>query len=327
MLKRFAFVISIFGLIYYGASRFGLGLNTDLMIYALVSYTLYEVFGLKDVLSRFRAIFLSITTFFVLKLLMGLPIPVRLEIPEFELFVFLIALALAWMRIGRFQRILTSIGLILSAYFGYSLISKLHFKGAEELGILLAIVLVLLAITTVLPMHRRFESLIDWRAFLITTAIVVFVYSSFIRPLLIGRPGLINVFDWLIVFGVFLKALTKIRMEVVEEETIKQHRRKAEIKVEEIVGMVEKAKEVFVWYGDKALLVTVLAKYLNDAGLKVNEIADILDPILMHEDRRIPKLTFKWEKEWIAKKNRERREEVVRTALERIKELSASKTA
>ncbi len=326
MFKRIAVASLIIAFAYFTCIKLNLG-DVSMLLYAYGSYVSYELLGVRANLSRFRSPLLAITAFFTIKFILqivfNLPIPlVKFEIPEFELFAFLISLSLVWVNIGRYQPILAGVGLILSAYFGYSLLSAIPFKEVQELRTLLVVVLAILALTTVLPMYRRFESLVEWRGFLIATAVIVFVYSTFIRPLLIDRPGLVNFFDWLIVMGVFLKAVGKVRMEVVESEILELHRRH-EVRSEEITDELEKAKKEFLERGDKVLLLTALIRYLSDAGLDTTKIAEIVEPIIRHEDRKVPKFAFGWEKNWIRDKNAKRREEVLKIVLERLKEVKA----
>jgi len=309
LLKRIALSTLTFAIAYYALRE--LGVDTTYAVYAYVSYLTYEILGLK--FSRFRSPLLAVAIFFVLKVLAQLPIPYNLNLPDFDLLMFLIGLSLVWIDSDRLQPILSGVGLTISAYFGYTMLSPFG-----ELRILLVIVLVILALTTVLPVYIK--GLIEWRNFLIATTVISYSYFAFVRPILSNRPGLISLFDWVLVLAVFLKALSKVRMTVTEGETFELHRR-SEVGFEEMTDEVERAKGEFLERGNKTKLLVVLIKYLSD--LSVRDLEVIVEPLVKYQDRRIPKLAFNWEKRRILKENLRRREEILREITRRLGEVKA----
>lgn len=319
MLKRIAIIILAILLIYISLDR--LGFETDIVPFLFISAVAYEVMGIKRITERFRPVALAIVVFFGIKLIfevIGKFVPFDFRRFETDLLIFLISISTAWIRLERFQPFITSIGLLISAYFGFSLISKIPFEKSHEIGILLVIVLILIALTTILPVYKKLEFLVDWRGFIISAVIVIFVYCLFIRPILVNRPGLMNLFDWLIVLTVFLKSISKLRMEVVEVEVIGKHERLSDVKRDEIVDTIEKARMEFVERGNKSPIIAVLVKNLLDAGYGLDDIIKIITPIVRYEDRRIPKFAFYWEKEMMRRRNRERRETVLNEVLEML---------
>lgn len=308
MLKRIALSTVTVAIAYYALRE--LGLNTTYILYAYLCYLTYEILGVK--FSRFRSPLLAIAIFFAFKVLTQLPIPYKLNLPDFDLLMFLIGLSLIWIDSDRLQPILAGVGLTISAYFGYTMLSSFG-----ELRFLLVIVLVILALTTVLSFYVR--GLMEWRNFLIATAIVVYSYSVFVRPILSNRPGLISFFDWVLVLIVFLKALSKVRMTVTEGEIFEVHR--SEIGFEEVTDVIERAKREFLEKGDKTKLLVVLIKYLSDLSVKDLEV--IVEPLIKYQDKRIPNPAFNWEKRRILKENLKRREEILKEIMRRLEEVKA----
>ena len=241
-----------------------------------------------------------------------------------EVILLLFALALTKLELPtKFQPAITSVGLILTGYFGYTLISKLPFKEAEDLAIIFAILLVILAITTLLPaISKKLSPLRQIRAFILSVTIIVSIYVTFIRPLLADRPGLVNLIDWLIVAGVFFKASSALRsaMEVEETEIVRIHEQKVGVKRDEIIDSVEKAKSDFIERGLKSPLIVVLTQILLDAGWSRDRIVEAVAYIVSHEDKKVPALAFGWERRWIESRNRKRREEVLKKLEEYLSE-------
>lgn len=308
-----------------GSSMYAVrGLEYLITMYIL--YVVYEVMEFHSLTSAFRPFVVAVSVYLALRV-------VSINIPDFELYLkpiepiilpFLFSLALVRFELPvRFQPVVTTTGLILSAYFGYQLISKLPFKQSKEIGLIFAVLLILLAITTLLPsVHGRFEFLRRMRSFMITTALVVSVYFILIRPLLFNRPGLMNIVDWFIVAGVFFKASSIVRrsMMIDESELVKIHEFKVKLKKEEIVESIERAKLEFIERGIKSPLIAVISQVLLSAGWKLDEVARVISFIISHEDEKIPKLAFGWERRMIERRNRKRREEVIKSLEKYLKE-------
>ncbi len=80
-----------------------------------------------------------------------------------------------------------------------------------------------------------------------------------IRPFFSDRPGIVSLFDWIIVLGIALKAFSKIRFErpeVVEEKVER---------FKEITETLDEAVERFLKSGDKTLLIITLSRLLSDS--------------------------------------------------------------
>jgi len=291
------------------------GLYLLLTMYVL--YIAYEVMDFHEIVSAFRPFVVAFSVYLAIEV-------VAMNVPEFAVYVapieplilpFLLSVALVKFEFPtRYQPAITTVGLILTAYFGYRIISMLPLKISGEIGAVFVVLLALLSVTTLLPsLHERFEFLRNVRSFLITTAIVVSVYYVLIRPTLVGRPGLINLFDWIIVLGVAIKAGSMLRsgMVVDESEIVKLHEYRVSVRREEIVEAIERAKREFVDRGIKSPLIVVLVQTLTSAGLSFDDIARVVSYIIAHEDAKVPKLSFPWERRMIEKKNRKMRKKVL----------------
>ena len=208
---------------------------------------------------------------------------------------------------------MTIVGLILTAIFGFLLTSSIPVKGVNTVFIAFMIAL---AITTVLPLiHRRFEILRIERAFITSAVTVVFTYVIIFRPLLVSRPGLANLIDWVIVLIMLLKVNSAVKRYVVIEEEAEFE--EFEFKREEIVEKIERAKNLFISRGVKSPLIAVLAEVLVSSGFRTEDIAKVISVILSCRDEGIPRFAFGWEKRIIERRNRKRREE----ALKRVEEM------
>jgi len=291
----------------------------EYLIAMYILYLAYEVMGFHRLISAFRPFLVAFSVYLALNV-------VYLNLPDVGLYLkpieplilpFLLSLALVKFELPvRFQPIITTAGLLLSAFFGYQLISLLPFKQAGEIGTIFAILLVLLAVTTLLPsVHERFEFLRYIRSFVITTALIVSVYFTLIRPLLLNRPGLINVIDWLIVAGVFFKASSIVRRSFVvdESELVRIHEFRVGLKKEEIIESIEKAKREFIEKGLKSPLIAVISHVLFSAGWRLDDVARVISFVISHEDEKIPKFAFGWERKLIERRNKKRREEVIKS--------------
>ena len=289
----------------------------EYLIAMYVMYIAYEIVEFHKVVSSIRPFLVALTVYFAI-------IIVSMNLPDVAFYIkpikglilpFLLSLALVRFELPtKFQPIITTIGLTLTAIFGYELISSLPVGRSEDIALSFTVLLLILAITTILPsVHERFEFLRRTRSFIISAGVIVSLYYVLVRPLLTDRPGLMNVFDWVIVAGIFLKGGSILRKELIvdESEIVKLHEYRVSVRREEIVEAIERAKREFVERGIKSPLIAVLCKVLFTAGWSVDEVARVVSYIIAHEDAKIPKLSFPWERRMIEKKNRKMRKKVL----------------
>ncbi len=288
----------------------------EYLIATYILYLAYELMEFHKIISSFRPFVVALTIYLALK-------AISANVPYFALYLapiepvllpFLFSLALVKFELPfRYQPVVTTVGLILSAFFGYQLITLLPIKGSEEVGIIFAILMALLAVTIILPaIHSKFEFLRKVRSFLVTSTLIVSAYYVFVRPIL--TPGLKNFVDWLIVAGIFFKASSILRRSMVvdESEVVKVHEFKETLRKDEIIESAEKAKRLFVDKGIKSPLIAVIAHVLLSSGWKLDEVAKVISFIVSHEDDKVPKLSFGWERRLIERRNKKRRLEVIK---------------
>ncbi|WP_457549385.1 hypothetical protein [Archaeoglobus sp.] len=293
MLGRILSVVLAVSIIYFVMTKFGL--NAQFVPFALAFYLAYE---LSFKIRKFRSIFLAFAIFFTAKVVFE-NVPLPIEINELYLLLFLIFLSLAWVDFA--QPFTASMGLIASALFGYLMLPNYYF----------VIVLPVLAVAlTTLPSFR-YEGVLAWRRFALAVSIILAIYVL-IRPLFSDRPGIVSLFDWIIVLGIALKAFSNVRFEkaeIVEEKTKR---------FKEISETLDDAIERFLKYGDKIPLVVALSKLLSDS-LSFEKVCEVVKPLVEYRDLRIPKPAFRWEVERIERRNLERRRRVVEEIMRGVK--------
>ncbi len=300
MLRRLIISFILLLSCYVACQRFGLK-GFDFALYSFISYLSFEF-----MLKRFRSPLMALSTFFALKFLKSnFPI----ELNDLELLIFLLSISTVWIDFG--QPHLSLIGLSISAFTGFML-----FSAYPVIRIAVLILTAILASTVIL--QDRFPSVLEWRGFLLATSLILIIYFAFLREMLSDRPGLLSLLDWVIVLGILLKAVRKVRLEVVDEEFVERHKR-FEGWTDEVESEVRVAKDMFVERGNKVFLTVVLSKYLSN--LKTGDVARVVYPLFLHEDRKVPKLAFNWEKRRIEEFNRMRRVEVLKEVLRRLREV------
>lgn len=148
------------------------------------------------------------------------------------------------------------------------------------------------------------------------------VYYVFIRPLIVNRPGLTGLAEWIAVAVVFVKLSRDFKrmMKVDESELIEVHRHRVSLKKDEWIEEFRKAQENFIEKGIKSHFIAVLTKPLYDMGWSEEKVAEMISPIVSHKDRKIPALSLSWERRIIENKNKKDRKKVVEKILRKIGE-------
>jgi len=272
-------------IVYFVMMKFGLSVRYVPFVFAFyVACELVRVF---------RPTLLAISIFFAAKVLFD---NVQIEINELYLLLFLIFISLAWVDFA--QPFTASIGLALSALFGYLTFSYL---------VILPIIAI--AITTI-PSFK-YEGILAWRCFALAVSIILAIYII-TRPLISDRPGIVSLIDWIIVLGIALKAFSKLRFERGEISESKEG-------FVEISESLDRAVEIFLNSGDKTPLVIVLSKILSDS-MSLERLCNLMRPLVEYRDLKIPKPAFKWEVERIVRKNIERRRKVVEEIMRGVRD-------
>lgn len=163
-----------------------------------------------------------------------------------------------------------------------------------------------LTITSALPVvSERFEFLTGERVILVILAAVVGVYHTTFRSALM--PGLRNLVDWLIVAGLLIYFLGRLRLEIDEDMGEKYRHEPLDFE-----GWAKRAEREYVENGNPVPLVTFVVYGLSRAGADIPAIERVVASIVDVE--RIPKYAFGFEKELISRRRKKKR-------LEKLKEL------
>jgi hypothetical protein len=224
----------------------------------------------------------------------------------------------------KLQPFITSAGLVLTGYTGYRLISILPIDISSELGIIFLLYLAVLAATVISGISENEFAiwLRNSRRFMLLSIIGFSIYYVFIRPMIINRPGLTGLVEWIAVAVVFVKLSRDFKrtMKVDESELIEVHRHRVSLKKDEWIEELRKAQENFIEKGIKSYFIAVLTKPLYDMGWSEEKVAEMISPIVSHKDRKIPALSLSWERRIIENKNKKDREKVVEKILKKISE-------
>ncbi len=162
------------------------------------------------------------------------------------------------------------------------------------------------------------------RGFLIGLVFVLAAYIFFVKPLLIGRPGIANYIEWLIVAVAFYKVARDFKRRIVvdESESVALHEMRDEFLKDPYSSELDKAEKEFVERGVKTPLIVSLVMILTSAGLGSKRIAKIVSPIVSYQDEKPPRLPIPWEVRLIERRNRYMRKRIVdriRKSLEEVR--------
>ncbi len=151
------------------------------------------------------------------------------------------------------------------------------------------------------------------RGFLIGLVFILAVYIFFIKPLLIGRPGIANYIEWLIIAVAFYKLARdfKKRIEIDESESIVLHEMRDDFLKDPYSSELDKAEKEFVERGIKTPLIVSLVIILNSAGISSKSIARLVSPIVTYQDEKPPRLPIPWEVKLVERRNRYMRKRIV----------------
>lgn len=323
------YVATLFQPTFFGRTVFTVGLPTTVVIYALL--LAYILLGYNRYALLFKPFALAIAIFFILEVIAfnafdySPLIYTFFQSNKLGLLLLLAFLALAHVEIPfkpKFQPIVTSAGLVLAGYFGYSLISTVPVEYSTELGLVFLLIMLVLSATALsnITENEFTKWLRNSRKFLLLFIIVIAAYYVSIRPLLTEQPGMINLVEWGAVLIVFLKLSRdyKRNLDVDESEFIEPHKQRISIRSDEWVEEFRRAQDNFIQNGVKSHFIAALTKPLFDMDWSEARAARFISPVVSHTDRQVPFLSFKWEQKMIENKNRKDREKIVNDLMERM---------
>jgi len=152
-------------------------------------------------------------------------------------------------------------------------------------------------------------------------------YFILARPILYAMFQHIVLIEWGIISVMVARAYSGFRYRM-EQYTIKDVAVPTWRKHTQLIGYrgdggfeaLRRIQELFIETSHKGPLLITLTLLLSQNRLTVIEIDRILRPLIDYYDREPPLLAFRWEKERVYKKNRERRVETVRKVMAVIQE-------
>ncbi len=323
------YVATLFQPTYFGKTVLTIGLPTILVIYALL--LAYILLGYNRYTIPFKPFSLAIAIFFILEVIAFNAFDYSpllytfFQSNKFDFLLLLAFFALAHVEIPfkiKYQPLVTSAGLILAGYFGYSLISTVPVEYSTELGIVFLLIMVVFSATVIsnITENEFTKWLRNSRKFLLLFIIIVAAYYVSIRPLLVEKPGLINLVEWGAVVIIFLKLFRdyKRNLNVDESEFIEPHKQRISIRSDEWVEEFRRAQDNFIQNGIKSHFIAALTKPLFDMDWSESRVARFISPVVSHTDRRVPFFSFKWERKMLENKNQKDRQEIVDDLVERM---------
>lgn len=323
------YVATLFQPTYFGRTIFTVGLPTTLVVYALL--LAYILLGYNRYTLPFKPFSLAIALFFILEVVAFNAFDYSplfytfFQSNKFYVLLLLAFFALAHVELPfktKYQPLVTSAGLILAGYLGYTLISTVPMEYSTELGLVFLLIMLVFSATVISNItENEFTTwLRNSRKFLLLFIVVVAAYYVSVRPLLMEKPGLINLVEWAAVVVVFLKLSRdyKRNLNVDETEFIEPHKQRISIRSDEWVEEFRRAQDNFIQNGIRSHFIAALAKPLYDMDWSEDRVARFISPVVSHTDRRVPFFSFKWERRLLENKNQKDREEIVDDLIERM---------
>lgn len=323
------YVATLYQQTYFGRTILTVDLSTIVVIYALL--VAYFLLGYNKYTLPFKPFALAFALFFILEVVVFnafeyYPLMYTFfQSNKFGVLLLLLFLALAHVEIPvktKFQPLITSAGLIIAGYFGYSLISTLPVEYSTEMGLVFLLIMVVFSATVLSNItENEFTTwLRNSRKFLLFFIIVIAAYYVSIRPLLVEKPGLINLVEWVAVIIVFVKLSRdyKRNLDIDESEFIKPHKQRISVRKDEWIEEFRKAQHNFIYEGIKSHFIAALSKPLYEMGWSEEKVASFISPVVSYNDRKIPLLSLNWERRMIENKNQKDREKVVENIIERL---------
>lgn len=328
------FVAGLFQESYLGKSVISIGTDTLITIYLLLlSYILFEI---NKFTVPFKEFLLSIALYLIIEVA-TLNISVIYSLPYsffqsngLNILLFLLSFALARVEIPsekyeKIQPIITSAGLVLTGYFGYTIIMSLPIDIAGDIALIFLIFLLILAISVIASISESEIGawLLKSRRFLLIFTIIFSIYYIFIKPMLVDRPGISNLVEWFAVILLFFKLARDIKksMKVDESDMIEIHKQRVSRREDEWIEEFKKAQTNFIDNGVKSHLVSALSKPLFDMGWSEEKVAFLISPIISHVDKEAPLFSLNWEKRIINNRNKNSRKRVIDEIIKKMKEV------
>ncbi|AEA47155.1 hypothetical protein [Archaeoglobus veneficus] len=235
-------------------------------------------------------------------------------IPTHYLLLLLISVAIITADLPK-KHFTTSAGFALAAFSAYMILKPFN----SEIALF---TLALLAFLSISYLASGFEGSIA-KGVAAARIYALFAFAAmalinFAKPYLKG--GLADFAEWLVVAALALAVVKNVKLDV-DTAKLEEHRQRVLAKSDELADSIDSAAKNFIELGDKAGLIAYVSKALFDAGYSEERVADVIALIAAHEDEKVPKFSFGWERKLIESRNRKRREKILNEVMFRLKEL------
>ena len=214
------------------------------------------------------------------------------------------------------RHITSCIGFLIAAFSSYTLL----YQYSSLAAIVVAGVLAYFALTS---LASGFEGTIargiaSSRTY-VMFALVALAVMEFAKPYLHG--GLFDFAEWA-VLALAAFAVFRNFKPGYDETYLEPHSQQISERFDELVISLERAAKSFVEIGEKSLLVACIVKALSDSGYSEKEIAEMILPVVNHCDERVPLFALPWERAIVERRNKSRRERVLKTVMSVLDEKS-----
>lgn len=201
----------------------------------------------------------------------------------------------------------------------------------DNLVIIIAVIMGLLAITTIffygknidrLGISRLCRGILDSQKIIIYMSVIFAFYFLYIRDALSGgyRGTQVVHTDWamIVILSMILIWITwgKINKRIAadRENTYRgKHVQEVESFEDEKLKDLESVQKEFVEDGKKEYLLIYLVDLMKSEGRKLHQSgrASLLNPLIYYEDTPVPSFGYRWWRERVKKKNKERRKKIL----------------
>ncbi len=187
-------------------------------------------------------------------------------------------------------------------------------------GFAAVVVLAVLAYLGLTALASGFEGAVargiaSSRAYVLLSLAAVAIIE-FAKPYLKG--GLLDFAEWAVLALAAFAAFRNFKPGY-DDTYLEEHSQRISRRFDELVVNLENAAKEFVNFGEKSMLVACLAKTLLDSGHSEREVAEVIRPIVNHCDERVSIFSFPWEKAIVERRNRSRREKILKVITERLR--------
>ncbi len=240
--------------------------------------------------------------------------------------IFLFALAISTVEFTKrslYQAAVSAISLTVAGLTAYLMLANLGFSNLALPALIVFLILAATSFATIFESEAA-EILMKERAFIILLVIIVAFYILVVKPLLGERTGLANFVEWLIVATAFIKVSRdfKKRLRIDESEVIKLHKMREEFVKDTFASELDEAVKLFVENGRRTPLIVVLVRILSMSGLESGKIAELIAPLVAHQDKAVPRLSLPWERKFVESANRRKRAEIVEEIKKEIEKVA-----